>query len=135
MGKHDFRPAHVRQSATMLLSSKRILQQPPWYQIIGDIPPSEMVVRTQPVQHLDPPKRRKVRKASRLFQPQRISYQEDQLRQDFFGDHPWELARPRLILENDGKDYQRWDWSKSHQPGRPIGGERYVTRDIFHRFS
>lgn len=128
MGRYDLRPARVRQSAAMLLSSKRITQQPPWFQIMHDVPPSEMLVRTQPVQHVDPPKNKKVRKASRLFQPQRIAYQEDKLRQEFFADHPWELARPRVLVENDGKDHQKWDWSKSSQPGRPSNGERLAPR-------
>lgn len=64
-----------------------------------------------------------MRKASRMFQPQRITLEEDRLRRDFFGDHPWELARPRVLLENDGKDYQRWDWSLKQQAGRPVNGE------------
>lgn len=32
-----------------------------------------------------------------------------------------------MLLEDDGKDYQRWDWSVAHQSGRPISGERYVN--------
>ena len=59
-----------------------------------------------------------------MFQPQRIGYEEDALRQEFFADHPWELARPRMMLEDDGKDYQRWDWSLPEQDGRPTSGER-----------
>lgn len=59
-----------------------------------------------------------------MFIPQTVSYAEDKLRSEFFKDHPWELSRPRVLLEDDGKDYQRWDWSKSFQIGRPIGGER-----------
>lgn len=61
-----------------------------------------------------------------MFQPQQIRHEEDDLRREFFGDHPWELARPRVLLENDGKDYQRWDWSKPDQTGRPLSGERLV---------
>jgi small subunit ribosomal protein S23 len=35
------------------------------------------------------------------------------------------LARPRIVLENDGKDAQKCDWSRIQQPGRPLTGERY----------
>jgi small subunit ribosomal protein S23 len=59
-----------------------------------------------------------------MFQPQRISYQEDRLRQVFFRDHPWELARPRILLEKDGKDLQNYDWSHIKQHGRQLDGER-----------
>jgi len=129
MGRYDFRPSRVRQTAQMLLQSRRITQQPSWYQVMHDIPPSEILTRTQPVQQTNSNTRtntRKVKKPSRMFQPQRIGYEEDGLRREFFSDHPWELARPRMLLEEDGKDYQRWDWGIAHQSGRPVTGERYV---------
>jgi len=66
-----------------------------------------------------------------MFQPQRITYPEDALRQEFFGDHPWELARPRLILENDGKDGQKYDWSKMKQRGRKLDGESVIQRQLW----
>lgn len=53
-------------------------------------------------------------------------YEEDKLRMNFFQDHPWELARPRVILEDDGKDGQKVDWSELDQPGRQLNGERYI---------
>jgi small subunit ribosomal protein S23 len=60
-----------------------------------------------------------------MFKPLPLEYEEDRLRKDFYSDHPWELARPRIILENDGKDGQICDWSKIQQRGRPLNGERY----------
>lgn len=90
------------------------------------------------------------KKASRLFSPVKVSYEEDRLRWEYFNDHPWELARPRVILEDDGKDYQRWDWGhalcqpeekdvglrgvqewqekQKAQANRPINGEAVVQR-------
>jgi len=67
----------------------------------------------------------RIRKPSKMFKPQQIVYEEDSIRQDFYKDHPWELARPRILLETDGKDGQKCDWSKLRQPGRPLNGERY----------
>ncbi|KAI9828577.1 MAG: hypothetical protein M1819_006569 [Sarea resinae] len=133
MGRYDFRPLRVRQHASQLLETKRIHREPCWYSIIGDVPPAQAIVRTQPVQHHEQQRRRssKWKKPSRMFQPQRITYQEDQLRQDFFGDHPWELARPRVVLENDGKDYQRSDWSRIRQPGRRLDGESVIQRQLW----
>ena len=66
-----------------------------------------------------------MKKPSKLFQPRTIVYPEDRLRREFFGDHPWELARPRVVLENDGKDARPLAWDKIRQPGRPVDGERY----------
>ncbi len=46
------------------------------------------------------------------------------LRREFFKDHPWELARPRMLLEDDGKDSQKTDWSHLQQKEKALGGER-----------
>lgn len=127
MGRYNFAPQRVHQAATRLLQARDSrgapvsLPHPPWYQVIGDLPPSERLVRP-PLQ----PAQRKGRKASKLFQPVKLQYPEDQLRLDFFGDHPWELARPRQVLEDDGKDYQKFDWSQLDQPTKQVDGERCV---------
>ena len=125
MGRYDFRALRVYQNTSLLMKTKPMKAQAPWFQIIGDVPPSQTIVRTQPVQHQEARTPRKYRKPSRMFQPQHITYEEDRLRRDFFGDHPWELARPRVMLEDDGKDYQKWDWSQAHQHGRRADGEKY----------
>ena len=127
MGRHDLRPLRVHQTANQLLASERISSLPNWHSVIGSIPPAQTLVRTQPLQHNMKSRRRtNVRKASKLFQPTKIHFEEDALRRNFFGDHPWELARPRVVLENDGKDYEKNDWSKISQPGRGLSGERHV---------
>ncbi len=59
--------------------------------------------------------------------PVEITYKEDKLREEFFNDHPWELARPRVVLENDGKDARSWDWAQLEQPGKMLDGERCVV--------
>jgi small subunit ribosomal protein S23 len=61
-----------------------------------------------------------------MYKPTQITYEEDGLRENFYSDHPWELARPRVILEQDGKDGQKCDWSKIQQPSRELNGERLV---------
>ena len=127
MGRYNFAPQRVHQAATRLLQGRKG-PAPPWYSVIGNLPPSERLVRP-PLQ----PAQRKGRKASKLFQPVKLQYPEDQLRLDFFGDHPWELARPRQILEDDGKDYQKFDWSQLDQPTKQVDGERCVHRINTHK--
>ena len=51
---------------------------------------------------------------------------EAHFRKKFFKEHPWELARPRILVEDDGANYLRLDWSKMAQMGKPLDGERYV---------
>ncbi|KAI4095196.1 MAG: hypothetical protein LQ348_004649 [Seirophora lacunosa] len=131
MGRYDFRPLRVHQHASQLLAAGRIRITPPWHEVIGTIPPAQTLVRSQPLQHQERPRRPNIKKPSKLFQPQRIVYEEDTLRKEFFGDHPWELARPRVVLENDGKDAERKDWSLPSQPDRPIDGESVVQRQMF----
>jgi small subunit ribosomal protein S23 len=122
MGRYDFRPLRVRQTAKALFDSKRNPNLPQWYDVVGNIPPGETLAR--PV--LRTPKVRHARKASKLFKPLPITYAEDKLRSEFFGDHPWELARPRLVVENSGNDAKKYDWSKIVQPGKQLDGERYM---------
>ncbi|KAI1139574.1 mitochondrial ribosomal protein [Hypoxylon sp. FL0543] len=133
-GLRQTRPGRVYQTATTLLNHRIFpkvrVQQPVWYKVVESIPPSEILTRTFPPQHKEP--NPKTRRPSRLFQPQEIVYEEDELRKTFYKDHPWELARPRMIIEMDGKDAQRYDWSKGLiQPGMPLCGESVVQRQLW----
>ncbi|KAI9815023.1 MAG: mitochondrial ribosomal small subunit component [Pycnora praestabilis] len=131
MGRYDFRPLRVHQHASQQMKTGRIQSAPSWFNIIENVPPAQILVRTQPVQHQEQVRHTKTKKPSRMFQPQRLAYQEDSLRKEFFKDHPWELARPRVILENDGKDGQRNDWSKLRQLGRRVDGESVIQRQLW----
>ncbi|KAF2108267.1 mitochondrial ribosomal protein S25 [Lophiotrema nucula] len=128
MGRYDLRAIRVRQTAKALYDSKRVPDLPPWYNTVGDIPPSEALAR--PVLRA-PPTRGRSRKPSRMFQPLAIHHPEDKLREDFFGDHPWELARPRLIVEDSGNDAKGFNWSSIVQPGKQLDGESVVQRQMW----
>lgn len=126
-GQRQIRPSRVYQTVTHSLNHRIFpsvkVQEPIWYKILESIPPSETVTRPFPPQHKSP--NPKTRKPSRLFQPQKLVYEEDGLRSQFYRDHPWELARPRIIVEMDGRDAERYDWSKGlRQPSMPLCGER-----------
>lgn len=71
------------------------------------------------------------RKPSRLFAPMPITYEEDLLRQRFYRDHPWELARPRVLVETTGDSHASADWSRGlEQPNIPLSGESVVQRQL-----
>ncbi|KAL7624272.1 mitochondrial ribosomal small subunit component [Parahypoxylon ruwenzoriense] len=133
-GQRQIKPRRVYQTVTTLLKHRvwptvRV-QEPVWYKVFEKIPPSEILTRPLPPQHKLP--NPKARRASRLFQPQHLVYEEDGLRATFYKDHPWELARPRMIIEMDGKDAQRYDWSTGLiQPGMPLCGESVVQRQLW----
>lgn len=123
MGRYNLAPLRVHQQASQLLETSRLRSKPPWYDVVGMVPPTQALVRTQPVDLRKERPRSKTKKASKLFKPFQIKYDEDELRKNFYSDHPWELARPRVVLEDDGKDGQRLDGSKLVQLGRPLDGE------------
>lgn len=128
MGRYDFRPLRVHQTVTEYMKTPLIRTPPPWLNIVRALPPAQILIRPQPAQLQDGPristKKKRVKKPSRLYKPVEIVYPEDALRRQFFSDHPWELARPRVILEEDGKDSHHTDWSRLEQPRRPTDGER-----------
>lgn len=124
-GRKKIRAADVYKTVTVELQNQllpsRCIARPPWYDVLNSIPPGESTVRTVAPRQ-GPPHR--ATKPKELFRPQKITYIEDGLRNTFYKDHPWELARPRVVVELDGKDHQRCDWSKGlQQPGMPLSGE------------
>ncbi|ROW06848.1 hypothetical protein VMCG_03966 [Cytospora schulzeri] len=133
MGR-SFRPQRVFQRAKINLSIPRNegprAVPPVWLKVIERIPPSEILTRPKPTTHHEPDPRQ--RNPRNIFKPQRITYPEDDLRTTFFKDHPWELARPKVVVELDGKDGRYVDWSKGlRQPGMTVSGESVVQRQLW----
>ncbi|OJJ03676.1 hypothetical protein ASPVEDRAFT_152142 [Aspergillus versicolor CBS 583.65] len=151
MGKYNFTALRVRQSAIKSKAAGAHGELPPWVNVVRDIPPAQILVRDRPQQHQlvrqrmktfpgkptpravfeVQEKRIKPKKASRMFLPVEIKYEEDQLRKEFFKDHPWELARPRILLETSGKDFEQYDWKRMQQPGKKLDGESVVQRQLW----
>ncbi|CAJ0552720.1 Ff.00g007980.m01.CDS01 [Fusarium sp. VM40] len=134
MGGRQIRPARVLHTVAEELNHKilgsKTTPTPPWFKVMQEVPPSESLVRNMSPRHRAP--NAKATKPKNIFRPQRIIYLEDALRTTFYKDHPWELARPRVILESDGKDYQHCDWSRGlKQPNIPLSGECVVQRQMW----
>lgn len=149
MGRINLTSLRVRNRALADLQSNKYRTPPVWLDIVGQIPPAQILTRQQPIKHavaqvrtrslpsgkteqyvIDAPtKKSKSGKRSRLFAPVEIKYEEDQLRKQFFQDHPWELARPRMVLETTGNQHANSDYSKGlQQPMIPLSGESVVQR-------
>lgn len=126
-----FQAAKVYQRAADAAASNMVAGLPPrnpplWLKALEFIPPAEINTRPYPIQHSPP--NPKARKPKNLWRPTKIVFPEDELRRDFYRDHPWELARPRMIIELDGKDARHLNWAKGlRQRGMPLSGERYVV--------
>jgi small subunit ribosomal protein S23 len=114
----------VLQAANRFIETQKPKTIPPWHQALTNIPPAEILVR--PVQRFTDARRKaKGKKPSKMFQPLPLTYPEDDLRHTFFNDHPWELARPKVVLENTGDDAKAWDWTQGlEQKGKAVDGER-----------
>ncbi|PKY02186.1 37S ribosomal protein Rsm25 [Aspergillus campestris IBT 28561] len=151
MGKYNLTALRVGRSAVQQHVAGKINKAPIWVNTIAEIPPAQALVRNQPQEHQlvrqrvktlpgskkpqvvfeVQEKRRKTKKPSRIFQPAAIRYEEDQLRKEFFRDHPWELARPRILVETTGNDHSHYDWSRLQQPGKKLDGESVVQRQLW----
>ncbi|KAK3392513.1 mitochondrial ribosomal protein S25 [Sordaria brevicollis] len=136
MGKgRIFQAAKVYQlaseaAATNMVAGLAPRNPPLWLKALEAIPPAEINTRPYPIQHSPPNPR--ARKPRNLWRPTKIVYPEDELRRDFYRDHPWELARPRMIIELDGKDARYFKWGKGlRQPGMPLCGESVVQRQMW----
>ncbi|KAI1923425.1 mitochondrial ribosomal small subunit component [Ophidiomyces ophidiicola] len=151
MGKLNLTALRVRKTAISQNLAGKIVNTPCWTDVMFEVPPSSILIRNLPQQHelvqqrvktvpgqskpqtvFETQKRRqRKRKASRMFQPVPICYEEDQLRKRFFQDHPWELARPRILVETTGNDHAKYDWSKLKQPGKQLDGESVIQRQLY----
>ncbi|KAK3387505.1 37S ribosomal protein Rsm25 [Podospora didyma] len=137
MGR-QIRPARVFQTAKDFYASKIINDRikgsetkraPAWLKALESIPPSETMTRPYPIQHTPPPK--DARRPRSIFRPTKIVYPEDELRQTFYRDHPWELARPMLVLEMDVTEARTRDWRTLEQKGMRLSGENVVQRQMY----
>lgn len=126
----DLRALRVAQTTSQLLQAKHLKQQPAWLPTVARIPPSTDISRKPPPSfHANKPSRDG--KARKIFELQRIRYTEDRLRQRFYKEHPWELARPVLLVEDSGRSSQKYDWSRIAQKGKQLSGESVIQRQLY----
>ena len=140
MGKLNLSALGVRRQALAQKSAEKFRKRPCWVDIVSEIPPATILARNQAQQHATVRQRVKTipgksepqvvfeseqsPRSSSIFKPTEIRYEEDQLRKEFFRDHPWELTRPRVVLENNGTDHELYNWSNLQQRNKRLDGER-----------
>lgn len=60
-----------------------------------------------------------------------MEFLEDQLRDVFYHQHPWEFSRPKTLIENEGNESNQCDWSHMLQLYKPLDGESVVQRTLW----
>ncbi|KAJ1662590.1 mitochondrial ribosomal small subunit component [Coemansia sp. RSA 1813] len=66
---------------------------------------------------------------TRNARPLKIVFPEDELRREFYNNHPFEKFRPRIVMETDGKNNQ--DWSQLSKSTSHVVGESVVRYQYY----
>jgi small subunit ribosomal protein S23 len=124
----------VHKQAARLIESRYIREEPAWYQAVLDHPPLPLPPRAPPARpHGDTPQALPTGpKHTRPRTPRTppIYYIEDDVRRQFFRDHPFEAYRPRSIVESGAVEEENPisgpAWTRLRQRGRTPCSETYV---------
>jgi small subunit ribosomal protein S23 len=117
-------PLAVAKTAKKLMDAGLISGEPVWYQPVINTPPMTDLSRKAAQSHRHRPWSRPndIREIQQIQQGIELKF-----RTRFYKEHPWELARPRIVVEEDGADYARQDWSRMEQSAKKLDGERYIS--------
>ncbi|KAL0088489.1 mitochondrial ribosomal protein S25 [Phycomyces blakesleeanus] len=147
-------PTGLARHVSNLLKGDLLKKAPVWLPVLQSIPPGPSIIRAQhhnpiEVAALDESKEafrqsntRNTVAATRHKQkhlrtkpprPVAIVYPEDKLRRQFYRDHPYELARPKVLVENN-TGLNRTDFSKLLLPEMnlyEVDGEAVVKYQLY----
>ncbi|KAG7821040.1 hypothetical protein KL942_000328 [Ogataea angusta] len=137
----------VLKRTSDFLRSGLVTEQPAWYKPVAYHPPKQIQHKT-----IRPEKFSKLRKLSvpprsgnlyntrltqsdlklNLLKPQNLKYLEDKIRNVFYQQHPWELADPKSLIENEHTiDNKNQNWSHMRQLTKRLDGESVVQRTLY----
>lgn len=146
----------VLQRTSEYLSSGLVSSQPAWYKVLAYNTPRHAFNKTVRMEVLEKVKSeelsdirnmneklangyyitrikaQKKKNIGSLLRSQQLHFIEDDLRLLFYKQHPWELADPKNLVENEhnlGND--NFDWSHLRQFNKKLDGESVVQRTIF----
>lgn len=145
---------NVLERTSAYLRTGVIKETPAWYNVVASIPPVTKFTREphkinpstdKKVSELKDPDLESVnrnglyktrfnaleRKVAnkQIYKPPKLVYLEDKIRTLFYKQHPWELARPKIVSENEIDTNP--DWKNMLQLGQPLDGENVVQRTLY----
>ena len=132
----------VHQQVSRLMRADFIQKEPVWYQAVLQYPPVPLPARAPPSRTeydnripkppYAPGQRTNLKRIRN--KPLPIQYLEDDLRRQFFRDHPFEAFRPRTLVEGMGVEpphsISGEAWTRLRQRGRNPTPEEYVPFHI-----
>ncbi|RCH84767.1 mitochondrial ribosomal small subunit component [Rhizopus azygosporus] len=143
-------PIKIAKHVSSLLKGRLLKEPPVWLPVVQSIPPGPSVIRSQNEEinvsgqtdieknlfstHKTVNRQRYSQKHLRTPppRPRAIVYPEDRLRKQFYKDHPFELARPKVLVENE-LGINRTDYSKLMLDGMhpsQIDGEAVIKYQL-----
>ncbi|KAI7868600.1 mitochondrial ribosomal protein S25 [Spinellus fusiger] len=133
-----------------LLKGGLLKSNPVWLPVLQANPPGPSIIRAQnpitnvsaqtefeallskPKPHSTASRHQQKHLRTRPPRPLPIVYPEDKLRRQFYKDHPYELARPKVLVEEDCEQ-NRTDFSQLLLPGmdsREVDGEVVIKYQL-----
>lgn len=134
-------PTQVHQQVSRLLKTSFIKREPAWYRAVLDNPPLPLPARAPPRRTaFDAPTTKPALPPRKTpgVKPLPITYLEDEVRRQFFRDHPFETYRPVSLVEagaiEEQNPIQGAVWTRLRQRGRNPSPEEYVTLSLLFTF-
>jgi len=128
--------SQVHKQASRLTRAGFLKTPPVWYEAVLEHPPLPLPPREPPARtsyDSAPPKQTFAAKKTPGPRPIPVNYIEDDIRRQFFRDHPFEAFRARNITEagaiEDEHPINGLQWTRLNQRGRNPSPEEYV--DVF----
>ena len=125
--------SQVHKQASRLTRAGLLKTPPVWYEAVLEHPPLPLPPREPPGRtsyDRAPPKQTFATKKTPGPRPLPVNYIEDDIRRQFFRDHPFEAFRARSITEagaiEDEHPIDGLQWTRLNQRGRNPSPEEYV---------
>ncbi|KAI0673377.1 mitochondrial ribosomal protein S25-domain-containing protein [Trametes maxima] len=122
--------SQVHKQASRLIREGYIQREPAWYRAVLDHPPLPLPAREPPSRtHFDAPVDAPLTRpsASKTIRPLPVQYVEDQVRRQFFRDHPFEAFREKSLVEGAAIESDHpikgAQWKRLRQRGRNPSSE------------
>lgn len=149
--KVQTKASQVLERTSHYIRAGIIRDKPAWYDAVAAVPPTfnlEKLPKNLGPNQLEDPQEQlwkvhgghfktrasysdRAQKNNLASRVPKLQFLEDQLRDVFYHQHPWEFSRPKTLIESDGDEVSKCDWSRMLQLSKPLDGESVVQRTLW----